>query len=71
MSDNNPYKIIIEKEYYPLEKNDNLPTIGLCMMVKNEQARIKVSLDSVKRFVKCFIIYDTGSTDNTIDIIKN
>ncbi len=64
------YKIICEKEYYPLIKDDNKTTIGLCMMVKNEEKRIKISLDSVRKFVKCFIIYDTGSTDNTIDVIQ-
>ena len=45
-------------------------TIALVMMVKNEHLRIKVSLESVKDFVDSFIILDTGSTDNTISIIK-
>lgn len=48
----------------------NKPTIGLLMMVKNESKRIHVTLNSVVGFVDALIIYDTGSTDNTIEIIK-
>jgi len=44
--------------------------IALVMMVKNEEKRILVSLESVKNIVESLIIYDTGSTDNTIDIIE-
>lgn len=44
--------------------------IALLMMVKNESKRILVSLESVKKVVKTVIIYDTGSEDNTIDLIK-
>jgi len=63
------YKVIIEKEYYKL--NAQKPTIGLLMMVKNETKRLHVSLNSVVGYVDALIIFDTGSTDNTIDIIKN
>lgn len=45
------------------------PHVALLMMVKNEEARIHVSLNSVKGCVDSCIIYDTGSTDKTIDII--
>lgn len=45
------------------------PHIALLMMLKNEQSRIQVSLDSVKGFVDSVIVYDTGSTDKTIDIV--
>lgn len=57
----------IKKEFYTLP--DNKPTIGLLMMVKNEEKRIHVSLESISDFVEALIIYDTGSTDKTIDII--
>lgn len=63
------YKVIVEKEFYPLDKNK--PTIGLVMMVKNEKKRLQVTLDSVVGFVDALIMYDTGSTDNTIEIIQN
>lgn len=45
--------------------------IAVLMMVKNEHKRLHVSLDSVKDFADSLIIYDTGSTDNTIEICKN
>jgi glycosyltransferase involved in cell wall biosynthesis len=63
------YKIICEKEYNKL--NDDKPTIALLMMVKNESLRLQYSLDSVTGIVDCFIIFDTGSTDNTLEIIQN
>lgn len=44
--------------------------ISVFMMVKNEQKRILVSLESVKDYVDSIIIFDTGSTDNTIQIIN-
>lgn len=44
--------------------------LGLLMMVKNEEARITVSFDSIKDYTDTFIILDTGSTDNTIPIIR-
>lgn len=63
------YTILVEKEYKKL--NSSSPTIGALMMVKDEHERILVSLQSIKDYVDCLIVYDTGSTDNTIDIIKN
>ena len=65
------FNTLVEKEYYSLSRSDENPIIGCLMMVKNEQNRIHVSLDSVKDYVDCYIIYDTGSTDQTVDIIKN
>lgn len=41
------------------------------MMVKNEHARIEVSLNSVRNIVDNFVILDTGSEDDTVQIIKN
>ena len=64
------FDIIIEKNYTDLTKKTD-PTIGLIMMCKNEKLRMQVSLDSVTDTVDCMIIYDTGSTDNTIDIVKD
>ena len=45
------------------------PTIGLCMIVKNEEAVIGRALDSVKDTAAEIIIVDTGSTDSTLDIL--
>lgn len=39
------------------------------MIVKDEEKRIQVSLESILGFVNKIFIYDTGSTDKTIDII--
>lgn len=44
--------------------------VALLMMIKNEEKRITVTLDSVKEHIKTFVIYDTGSTDKTLEIIK-
>ena len=49
----------------------NKPNICLSMIVKNEVHCIKRCLDSVKPYIKYFIICDTGSTDGTQQIIKD
>lgn len=45
--------------------------IALLMMVKNEHKRLEVSLNSVIGYVNSIVVYDTGSTDNTIEILRN
>lgn len=44
--------------------------IAVLMMVKNEADSIKLTIDSFKEYIKPVIIFDTGSTDDTIKIIK-
>lgn len=44
--------------------------IAALMMVKNEKKRLRVTLDSLIGYVSSIIVYDTGSTDNTIEILK-
>jgi len=39
-------------------------------MCKNEHVRISVTLQSVAGYVSSLIVYDTGSEDNTIDILR-
>jgi len=46
------------------------PTIGLCMIVKNEEKFLSKCLDSVKHCVDEIIIVDTGSTDATVEIAE-
>jgi hypothetical protein len=44
--------------------------IGLCMIVKNESNVIERCLHSVKPLIDYVCISDTGSTDDTVNIIK-
>lgn len=44
--------------------------IATLIMAKNEEKRIKVTLDSVVNVASSIVIYDTGSTDNTLNIAK-
>jgi len=45
--------------------------IGLCMIVKNESHIIHESLGCTLPLIDTYCIVDTGSTDNTIEVIKN
>ena len=52
-------------------KHKNRKTICLNMIVKNEGKIILRLLESVVSIVDCYCISDTGSTDNTIELIKS
>lgn len=45
--------------------------IAVLLMVKNEKKRLHISLESVVGFADSLVIFDTGSTDNTIQICKD
>jgi len=45
-------------------------TISLCMIVKNEEDVIERCLESVKDIADEIIVVDTGSTDNTKEIVE-
>jgi hypothetical protein len=47
------------------------PTICLNMIVKNESKIITRLLESVLPIIDCYCICDTGSTDNTIEVIQD
>ena len=47
-----------------------MPTVGLVMIVKNEEAVIERALRSAAPFVSVVSIVDTGSTDQTKAIIQ-
>ena len=44
--------------------------VTLVMIVKNEERVIKRALESVREKVHSWVIHDTGSTDRTVDIVK-
>jgi glycosyltransferase involved in cell wall biosynthesis len=46
------------------------PKYALVMMLKNEKKRLSVTLESARGIVSDLIVFDTGSTDTTIDILK-
>src|SRR5438105_985796 len=47
-----------------------MSTLCLVMIVKNEAAAIRRCLDSVRPFIHHWVICDTGSTDDTKEIIR-
>lgn len=51
-----------------LNGRDNVTTISLCMIVKNEEEVLNNCLESVKKASDEIIIVDTGSTDKTKEI---
>jgi glycosyltransferase involved in cell wall biosynthesis len=48
-----------------------MKTISLCIIVKNESHVIERCLNSVKPLLDYVLVIDTGSTDNTIEVIEN
>ena len=51
--------------------NEQIPTICLNMIVKNESNIILRALESALPIIDCYSILDTGSTDNTVELIKS
>ena len=47
-----------------------MPRIVLILMVKNESKIIRRCLESVEKIVDAFCVCDTGSTDNTCEIVR-
>src|SRR3972149_10640724 len=45
--------------------------LSVAIMVKNEEERIKRTIHTVIDYVCHVVILDTGSTDNTISVIRN
>ena len=48
-----------------------MPTISLCMIVKDEEKLLPRCLKSIKKYVDEIVIVDTGSRDNTVEIAKS
>ena len=47
------------------------PTLCLCMIVKNEEAVIERCLDSVRDHIDHWVICDTGSSDDTMAMVRD
>jgi hypothetical protein len=62
-----------KKLLYSRKLNNNDYSGGIClnMILKNESKNIPRLFDNLKNFINYFIICDTGSTDNTLEVIKN
>jgi glycosyltransferase involved in cell wall biosynthesis len=56
--------------FLPLSAEEKRATVCLNMIVKNEAQVIKRCLGSVKPIIDYWVIFDTGSTDGTQDIIR-
>ena len=58
-------------ETIQLNTSSKTPTLCLNMIVKNESKIITRLLTSVLPIIDCYCICDTGSTDNTCELIKD
>ena len=74
---NNPKNAIVNNVKNQIINNmrDNMygpdrVRIILIIMIKNESQIIKRALESVEEFVDAMCVCDTGSTDNTVEIVK-
>ena len=54
-----------------IENTNATPTLCLNMIVKNESKIITRLLESVLPIIDCYCICDTGSTDNTVELIQD
>lgn len=45
-------------------------SLSVCVITKNEADRIRKCLDSVKSLADEIVILDSGSTDNTVEVVK-
>ena len=50
---------------------DSMATVGLSLIVKNEEHTLPRLLDSVKPLVNQIVVVDTGSTDQTKEVAKS
>lgn len=55
---------------WPTAASGEPPLLGLVMIIKNENATIEATLESVKHDIDYWTIVDTGSTDGTQDTVR-
>jgi len=61
--------IIAASHRAPCRRNQ-VPTIALCMIVKNEGSIMERCLSSVRSLIDYVLVVDTGSTDGTQDVVR-
>lgn len=47
------------------------PSVSVCILTKNDEATIEECIESVKDFAREIVVLDIGSTDNTVNIVRN
>ena len=52
-------------------RGEEMTSVSLCMIVKNEEQFLETCLKSIKNYVDEIIVVDTGSTDRTMEIALN
>ena len=62
--------MIMESGHQP-QNQQSIPTLCLNMIVKNESRVIRRMLESVYTILDSYCICDTGSTDDTVEIIES
>ena len=48
-----------------------MPTLSVCLIVKNEEAHLARCLESVRGLWDDLVVVDTGSTDHTVEIARS
>jgi hypothetical protein len=51
--------------------NDRENTLCLLIMIKNGESKIEETINNIKEYIGYYVILDTGSTDNSISIMKD
>lgn len=64
------------KKVHLLDTDDNCTdqgksSISICMIVKNEEKHIRMCIEKATKIANEIIIVDTGSTDDTVNIVKH
>lgn len=77
MATNLGAEIIQQKDYpgsgqsdYLIRRKQKKRTLSVCMIVKNEEKNVEDCLRSVKSIADEIIVVDTGSTDNTKEVVQ-
>jgi GT2 family glycosyltransferase len=59
------------REKWGLEKTSSSPLLSVCLIVKDEELMLRSCLESVIDLVDEIVVYDTGSTDRTVEIARS